>query len=172
MLFISTLLPLLLLLTHAPSSLCKLREGDCDVCIQFLGQLSEAASSEGISGQDAMKTFLFGKCKKAKEKENRFCYYIGATEDAPTGIVMEIVRPLLSSVPPEKICEKLKKMDEQICELKYDKKIDFKNTDLSKLRIRELRKILSGWGESCPGCVEKPDFVERVKLLLPRHEEL
>ena len=47
------------------------------------------------------------------------CYYIGATSDAATKIVNEISKPLSYHAPVEKICEKLKKKDGQICELKY-----------------------------------------------------
>lgn len=47
------------------------------------------------------------------------CYYIGATSDAATKIVNEVSKPLSHHVPVVKICEKLKKKDSQICELKY-----------------------------------------------------
>ena len=47
------------------------------------------------------------------------CYYIGATSDAATKIINEVSKPLSYHVPVEKICEKLKKKDGQICELKY-----------------------------------------------------
>ena len=161
-----------LLLASCSLSLCKLREGDCEVCIKFLSTVAKETSDAGVMGMDRVTSFLKEKCSAASGKEGRLCYYLGATEDAATGILKEVVKPLISNVPAEKICEKLKAMDAQICELRYDKTIDFKNTDLSKLRVRELRKILSGWGESCLGCVEKTDFVKRVQELLPKHEEL
>lgn len=47
------------------------------------------------------------------------CYYIGATEDAATKIINEVAKPLAHHIPVEKVCEKLKKKDSQICELKY-----------------------------------------------------
>ena len=47
------------------------------------------------------------------------CYYIGATKDAATKIINEVSKPLSHHIPVEKICEKLKKKDSQICELKY-----------------------------------------------------
>lgn len=49
------------------------------------------------------------------------CYYIGGTEDAATGTLKEVVKPLSYHMPPEKICEKLSKLDGQICELQYGK---------------------------------------------------
>ena len=161
-----------LLLLRCSLSSCKLREGDCEVCIQFLSAVTQESSDSGVAGEERVTALLRDKCSAAKGKESRFCYYIGATEDAATGITKEVARPLASNVPPEKICEKLKTMDEQICELRYDKKIDFKNTDLGKMRVRELKKILTGWGETCLGCAEKTDYVKRVQELLPKHEEL
>lgn len=47
------------------------------------------------------------------------CYYLGATKDAATKILGEVIRPMSVHMPAVKICEKLKKMDSQICELKY-----------------------------------------------------
>uniref|UniRef100_A0A914R1L1 Mesencephalic astrocyte-derived neurotrophic factor homolog n=1 Tax=Parascaris equorum TaxID=6256 RepID=A0A914R1L1_PAREQ len=50
-------------------------------------------------------------------------------------------------MPPEKVCEKLRTKDAQICELKFDKSIDWKTVDVKKLRVKELKKILEDWGE-------------------------
>lgn len=47
------------------------------------------------------------------------CYYLGATKDAATRMVSEVSRPLSSHIPVSKICEKLKKKDSQICDLRY-----------------------------------------------------
>lgn len=49
------------------------------------------------------------------------CYYIGGTEDAATGMLNEVIKPLSYHKPAEKICEDLKKRDGQICELQYGK---------------------------------------------------
>lgn len=49
------------------------------------------------------------------------CYYIGATSDAATKMINEVSKPMSHHVPVDKICEKLKKKDSQICELKYGK---------------------------------------------------
>ena len=47
----------------------------------------------------------------------------------------------------DKVCEKLKKTDRQICELTYEKQIDFSTVDLKKLKVKDLKKILSEWDE-------------------------
>ena len=97
------------------------------------------------------------------------------------------------------MCEKLKKKDKQICELRYgkcsvillkvetfydlqycistiftEKQIDLKSVDLKKLKVRDLKKILNDWDEGCDGCLEKGDFIKRIEELKPKHirEEL
>ncbi|CAM4509228.1 unnamed protein product [Lepidochelys kempii] len=104
-----------------------------------------------------------------KGKEHRLCYYIGATSDAATKIISEVSRPMSAHVPVSKICEKLKKNDTQICELKYERKLDLNSVDLSKMRVAELRKILDNWGEVCRACIEKTDFVNLIKELAPKY---
>lgn len=49
------------------------------------------------------------------------CYYLGGLEESATGILGEMSKPLSWSMPADKICEKLKKKDVQICDLKYGK---------------------------------------------------
>jgi len=102
------------------------------------------------------------------------CYYIGGTDDAATGLIGEVTKPLSFHVPPEVICKKLKKKDSQICELKYEKQLDWKNINLQKMRVKQLKKILSDWGEDCRGCIEKSDFIAKIQLLKPKYvkEEL
>ncbi|KAB7506872.1 Mesencephalic astrocyte-derived neurotrophic factor-like protein [Armadillidium nasatum] len=100
-------------------------------------------------------------------KENRFCYYVGGLEDSATGILNEISKPLSWGMPSEKVCEKLKKKDSQICQLRYDKQIDLKTVDLKKLKVRDLKKILNDWDESCIDCIEKGDFIKKIEELKP-----
>jgi hypothetical protein len=42
------------------------------------------------------------------------CYYIGGSEDSATSLLRTISRPLQSHMPSEKICERLKGMDQQV----------------------------------------------------------
>jgi hypothetical protein len=84
-------------------------------------------------------------------------------------------------VPSDKICERLKEKDASVCQLMFEKKVDINNVDLkylvicllptyscssfilmgvlcmmdSKLRVKELKTILSDWGEQCEGCIDK-----------------
>ncbi|XP_046839599.1 mesencephalic astrocyte-derived neurotrophic factor homolog [Xenia sp. Carnegie-2017] len=150
----------------------KLREGDCDVCIKFLTKFSKEELDGSEKGPDDVRKKLKAVCKKSKGKDQRFCYYIGGTDDAATSILNEITKPMSYHVPPEKICEKLKDKDAQICELQYEQKIDVRNVDLKKMRVKQLRKILQSWEEECNGCIEKSDFIQRIEELKDKHIEL
>jgi len=81
----------------------------------------------------------------------------------------ELSKPLSWGMPVDKICDKLKKMDSQICEIRFEKTIDLKTVDLKKLKVRDLKKILSGWDETCEGCIEKSDFIKKIELLKPKY---
>ena len=50
-----------------------------------------------------------------------------------------------------------------------DKQIDFKSVDLKKLKVRDLKKILSDWEETCDGCLEKGDYIKRINEVKPKH---
>lgn len=155
-----------LILFLVPHSIA-LKEGDCEVCIKtvdtFSGTLSDEVKKEPKRIEDEFRTF----CKNVKKesKEQRFCYYLGGVEDSATGILGELSKPLSWSMPADKICEKLKKKDAQICDLRYDKQIDVNAVDLKKLKVRDLKKILSDWNEECDGCLEKTDFIKRIEEL-------
>lgn len=51
-----------------------------------------------------------------------------------------------------------------------DKQIDLNNVDLKKLKVKDLKKILNDWDETCDGCLEKPDFIKRIEELKPKYQ--
>ncbi|PBC30081.1 Mesencephalic astrocyte-derived neurotrophic factor [Apis cerana cerana] len=146
-----------------------LKNDECEVCIntveRFVNTLSEDVKIDTKKIETAFKEF----CKGTKSKENRFCYYLGGLEESATGILSELSKPISWSMPANKICEKLKKKDSQICDLRYEKQIDINTVDLKKLKVRDLRKILSDWDETCDGCIEKTDFIKRIEELKPKY---
>ncbi|XP_040214677.1 mesencephalic astrocyte-derived neurotrophic factor [Rana temporaria] len=163
-----TLTGLLLTLLSQPGH--PLRPGECEVCVSFLTRFYQSLKEKNVEfTPPSVEKELLKLCNEVKGKENRFCYYIGGTVDAATKITNEISRPLSNHIPPEKICEKLKKQDGQICELKYDKQIDLSTVDLKKLRVKELKKILDDWDEICKGCAEKSDFIRKINELMPKY---
>lgn len=135
------------------------------VVTKFSATLDEATRKDPKQIETQFKEF----CKATKGKDNRFCYYLGGLEESATGILGELSRPLSSFLPPQKVCEKLEKKDAQICELRYEKQIDLNAVDLKKLKVRDLKKILSDWDEVCDGCLEKTDFIKRIEELKPKY---
>lgn len=159
-----------MVLVFLPNVGRALREGDCEVCVSFLERFYQSLKDDKVEFTSAtVEKALLKYCKETKGKENRLCYYIGATSDAATKITNEVSKPLSHHIPVEKICEKLKKKDSQICELKYDKQIDLSTVDLKKLRVKDLKKILDEWGESCKGCAEKSDYIRKINELMPKY---
>jgi len=164
---IATLAILLLIPSDVSAGL---KEGDCEVCITVLKRFMDTAvSKEDSTKPDKIEAAFKNFCEDLKLKENRFCYYLGGTKDAATGILGEMSKPLSWGMPVEKVCEKLKKKDKQVCELRYDKQIDLKNVNLKKLKVRDLKKILNDWDETCDGCIEKGDFIKRIEDLKPKY---
>lgn len=50
-----------------------------------------------------------------------------------------------------------------------DKQLDLTSVDLKKLKVKDLKKILEEWGESCKGCAEKSDFIRKITELMPKY---
>ncbi|KAM6153889.1 cerebral dopamine neurotrophic factor [Erethizon dorsatum] len=144
----------------------------CEVCTEFLNRFYNSLIARGVTfSLETIEKELINFCLDAKGKENRLCYYLGATKDAATKILSEVTRPMSVHVPVMKICEKLKKMDSQICELKYEKQLDLTSVDLQKMRVADLKQILNSWGEECRACAEKTDYVNLIKELTPKYAE-
>ncbi|KAG5895343.1 hypothetical protein JTB14_003140 [Gonioctena quinquepunctata] len=150
----------------------SLKPGECEVCIKTLDKFAALLPEEVKKDPKKIEMEFRKYCKGSKNKENRFCYYLGGLEESATGILGEMSKPLSWSMPSDKICEKLKKKDAQICDLRFDVEIDLKTVDLKKLKVRDLKKILNDWGEECEGCIEKSEYLKRIEELKPKHTEL
>ena len=118
------------------SSASALKEGDCEVCISVLTKFKETLEKAEQTNKESIEFRFKEYCKGLKLKENRFCYYLGGTEDAATGILSEMSKPFSWGMPMDKVCEKLKKKDKQICELRYGKKEFADFFYLFKLMVR------------------------------------
>ncbi|XP_026473953.1 mesencephalic astrocyte-derived neurotrophic factor homolog [Ctenocephalides felis] len=152
----------------------SLKPGECDVCIKTIEKFSKALPESSKKDTKLIEEEFKQFCKGTKNKENRFCYYLGGLPESATGILTELSRPLSYNLPATKICERLKTKDQQICELRFDVQIDLATVDLKKIKVRELKKILMDWDESCEGCIEKSDYIKRIEELKPKYmrEEL
>lgn len=53
--------------------------------------------------------------------------------------------------------------------LPLDKELDLSAVELKTLKVKELKKILEQWDETCKGCVEKTDFIRKIQELMPKY---
>ncbi|CAF0783038.1 unnamed protein product [Rotaria sordida] len=143
----------------------------CEVCIKtintFIDTLTDSEKTNAEKIEKEFKKF----CSKVKidTKEHRLCYYIGGLETSATYAVGDLAKPLSWGIPVEKICrERLSKTNPQICDLKYEKQIDVNSVDLHKLKVKDLKKILSDWGESVD-FIEKSEFIKRINEIKDKY---
>merc|ERR1711907_876409 len=97
-------------------------------------------------------------CDTSKGKDKTMCYYMGvgdAEQGTSGGVKRDISSSLTRGINAKRLCNRLKTKDAQMRELKYEKKIDVKNTDLKKLRVKELRKICEDENIDTKGLMEK-----------------
>lgn len=149
---------MLRLLTIVAALLCagfsdaKLREGDCEVCLKVVQTFIDDVKANKLKNQEKIEKSMKKSCKGFKDnREKRMCYYIGGTDDAATGMLRTLSGPLKNGLPADKICEKLKKKDAQICELRYEKEIDVATLDLKKTRVKVCTLFLREKHTVCCG---------------------
>ncbi|CAF4006034.1 unnamed protein product [Rotaria magnacalcarata] len=139
-------------------------ETHCEVCIKTIGTFFESLTDDEKTNPEKIEKGFKKFCSKIKvdSKEHRLCYYIGALETSATYAIGDLSKPLSWGIPIEKVCrERLSKTNPQICDLKYEKQIDVNAVDLNKLKVKDLKKILSDWGESVD-FIEKSEFIKRI----------
>uniref|UniRef100_A0A1I7ZCS5 Mesencephalic astrocyte-derived neurotrophic factor homolog n=1 Tax=Steinernema glaseri TaxID=37863 RepID=A0A1I7ZCS5_9BILA len=141
----------------------------CEVCSKVLADVMAKVPAADAKNTNKIAEAIREHCGGVRGRDHKFCFYIGALPESATSIMNDVSKPLSWSMPPAKVCEKLKSKDAQICDLKYEKAIDWSTVDLKKLRVKELKKILESWGEVCKGCTEKTDFVARINELKPKY---
>ncbi|XP_017554314.1 cerebral dopamine neurotrophic factor [Pygocentrus nattereri] len=144
---------------------------ECEVCVGFLDRLYQSlvASHKELSTA-LVEEGLMKACAEATGKENRLCYYLGASSDAAAKVTGEVSRPLSAHVPVQKICQRLQQRDQQICDLQYEQQVlDWSREALSKMRVLDLKRVLASWGEECRACLEKSDLIDLIQEVAPKH---
>jgi len=139
-------------------------EQHCEVCIKTVNAFVETITDNEKASPEKIEKAFKKYCSKVKvdSKEHRLCYYIGALETSATYAIGDLSKPLSWGIPVEKICrERLSKTNPQICDLKYEKQIDVNSVDLNKLKVKDLKKILSDWGETSD-FIEKSEFIKYI----------
>lgn len=145
---------------------------ECEVCIQNLESIALLVPKEEKGDKLAIETAIGKHCTKSgsgstwkasdsltNPKDVKMCYYFEPIKKA-------ISQPFSTGMPKAKVCQRLKKDNPEICEVKYPIKVEKKEgeeTDYGKLRVKQLKTILDQRGVKCTGCTEKSDFVNKCK---------
>merc|ERR1711924_243109 len=143
----------------------KVDERDCEVCKQVIDSIDKSVTDEDRKSVEKIEKKMFEWCATAKGKDKTMCYYIGvgdAESGTAGGVKRDISGSLSRGINSKRLCTRMKKKDAQMCELRYEKKIDVKNTDLKKLRVKELRKIADDEGIDVKGLTEKDEIVKKI----------
>lgn len=104
-------------------------------------------------------------CAKAKnDRETKLCYFIEPVK-------RDISMPSRNGVPPDVICQRLKKKTPEVCSLRYSSAPGAPSlssltadTDFSKMRVGQLKALAAEIGVDCGNCLEKDDYVNAIKL--------
>merc|ERR1719263_1146512 len=143
---------------------------ECEVCIANLDMIDaliedkkdkkSAPKIEEAIGKHCTKSGFGSEWKPnpllKSPKDVKMCYYFEP-------IKKSVSAPFSMGMPKKKVCEKLKKDNPEICDVRYPIKVEKKEgekVDYGKMRVKDLRKILDQRGQTCTGCTEKPEFVK------------
>eukprot|EP00616_Rhizochromulina_sp_CCMP1243_P016936 CAMPEP_0118974156 /NCGR_PEP_ID=MMETSP1173-20130426/11100_1 /TAXON_ID=1034831 /ORGANISM="Rhizochromulina marina cf, Strain CCMP1243" /LENGTH=171 /DNA_ID=CAMNT_0006923865 /DNA_START=15 /DNA_END=530 /DNA_ORIENTATION=+ len=132
---------------------------ECEVCVKVLEDVEALLDSDEKSSKVSIEEALGTHCarKDLSAKEKKMCYNMEP-------IKKSVSHPFSLRMPKKKVCQRLKKDNPDICEIKFPVKVakEAKPEDVSKLRVKQLKQILNDRGVECKGCVEKADFVKKV----------
>ena len=126
------------------------------VCKAVIDEIDKLLTVKDREDVESVEKVMQKYCDTTKGKDKTMCYYMGIG-DATSGTAGSVKRDISSSltrgINAKRLCNRLKTKDAQMCELKYEKKIDVKNTDL-KLREgapQDLRRR----GHQHQGCARR-----------------
>jgi len=119
--------------------------------------LSKADSKSKPKIEAAMQKYCENKDKKLTAREKKICYYIDP-------IKRDVAQPFSLGMPSLKVCKRITKANPEICSVKFPVKTDkMEKKDLSKLRVKQLKKILDERGVDYKGLLEKEEFIKKVQ---------
>ena len=118
-------------------------------------------SKEDTRNKPAIEKALGEYCANVEStlsaKEKKICYYIDP-------IKRDVAQPFSLGMDSLKLCQRINKSNPEICTVKLPVKTEkMEKADITKLRVKQLKQILSDRGVECKGCVEKDEFVKRVQ---------
>lgn len=129
------------------------------VCVKVMDDVREMISKDDASNKPIIEQAMGKYCARdtLNAKERKICYYIDP-------IKRDVAQPFSLGMSSLKVCQRINKSNPEICTVKLTVKTEKMETqDISKLRVKQLKQILAERGVECVGCVEKEEFVKRVK---------
>lgn len=131
---------------------------DCEVCKIVLNAVQKDLSGDDKKSLEGIETKISDYCKASgrSKSEKKVCYFLDP-------IKRMVSQPFKNGVPADRVCKRLKAKSAEICSVKLPVKRDFSKIDYSKLRVKELKRILAERGVTCKNCLEKSEFVKRCK---------
>lgn len=132
---------------------------ECEVCIKVLETIDDTIPKDEKTSKTSIEEAIGKYCASSElgQKEKKMCYYMDP-------IKRNVAHPFSLKMPKDRVCKRLKKDNEDICNVKYAVKVakDSSAKDVSKLRVKALKAILNDRGVDCNGCLEKADYVKKV----------
>eukprot|EP00565_Helicotheca_tamesis_P000485 CAMPEP_0185723208 /NCGR_PEP_ID=MMETSP1171-20130828/126_1 /TAXON_ID=374046 /ORGANISM="Helicotheca tamensis, Strain CCMP826" /LENGTH=165 /DNA_ID=CAMNT_0028390877 /DNA_START=125 /DNA_END=622 /DNA_ORIENTATION=+ len=133
--------------------------GDCEVCIKVISDVRGTMEKSDVKNKPKVEAALGAYCAKSDlgPREKKICYYIDP-------IKRDVAQPFSTGMPPDRVCKRINQSNPEICGVKFPIKTEkLEKKDISKLRVKQLKAILSERGVECKGCLEKEDYVKRVQ---------
>jgi hypothetical protein len=173
--FLAVLLFAVLLVFTAEAAKKSKKEADpreCEVCVSNLEAIDKFIPSDKKKDTSEIESAINKHCTLSgfgsewkpnpaltSPKDVKMCYLFQP-------IRKSISTPFAMGMPKKKVCERLKKDNPEVCEVKYPIKIEKKEgekVDYGKMRVKQLKEILNQRGAQCQGCSEKSEFVKRCE---------
>ena len=131
------------------------------VCVKVIDDVRSSMSKEDSRKKPMIEQALGAYCqddeKKLTSRERKICYYIDP-------IKRNVAQPFSTGMPSLKVCQRINEQNPEICTVKFPVQTkNLEKKDLSKLRVKQLKQILSERGVECKGCVEKSEFIKKVQ---------
>lgn len=149
-----------LILVSLGNALGREKAPECEVCVELLttfeSSLTVADKKNLIDIESKLDDFCSTDNMKISGTFKKLCYFLKP-------IKREVSQPLSNGVPVDRICKRLKKKSAEICSIRPPVKVEKGNTDYSKMRVKQLKKVLADRGVSCTNCLEKSEFVKKCQ---------
>jgi hypothetical protein len=129
------------------------------VCMKVMQEVRDTLAKDDQKDKPKIEAALGKYCARddLSAKEKKICYYVDP-------IKRDVAQPFSLGMPVDRLCKRINKSNTEICSVKFPVKTENLETkDLTKLRVKQLKSILTDRGVECKGCVEKDEFIKRVQ---------